>query len=127
MRSSRRARRGYAMMLVLVFMVLFLSMLGVAYRHVGAALRIETVHAAQTSRDEGSIQAIARALTLLETGLPPGSPYTCGVTLSTSAGACAITVTFTQESPTNWSVHAAPTKSGESPPPMPSTFASSPT
>ena len=59
------ARSGYAMMLVLVFIVLFLALLGVAYRQTAAALRIESVRSLQIQRDEGSIHALARALALL--------------------------------------------------------------
>lgn len=120
----RRApvRRGYAMMLVLVFILLFLSLLGVAYRQATAALRIETAYAQQVQRDEGSVHAVARGVMLLETGLPPSSPYVCGVTIATSTGPRSFTVTFTSQGGTNWSVSAAPTQSGETPPAMPSTF-----
>ena len=116
------ARSGYAMMLVLVFIVLFLALLGVAYRQTAAALRIESVRSLQIQRDEGSIHALARALALLETGNPPSDPYVCGVTITTSTGPHSFTVTFTSEGSNHWSVHSAPTPPNANPQPMPSSF-----
>ena len=46
--------------LVLVFLVLFLSVLSVAYCQMAAALRAETARSLQARRDEGSIHALAR-------------------------------------------------------------------
>jgi hypothetical protein len=109
-------------MLVLVFVMLFLALLGVAYRNTAAALRTEAVVAQQTQRDEGSIHALARAVKLLETGLPPASPYVCGVTITTSTGPRAYTVTFTNTSSTNWTIQVVPTAEGENPAAMPSSF-----
>jgi hypothetical protein len=119
-------RRGYAMLMALVFIALLLSLYSVAYRDLGAALRIETVRTLQRQRDEGSLQALARGLTLLETGLPPQDPYVCAVTLDTSSGERSFTVTFAWEGDNRWSVHAAPTQPLEYPEPMPVTFAQEP-
>ncbi len=66
-RPSRR--RGYALMLVMVFMVLFGAMLGVAWRRVASALRVEHVLAVRTIADLGSIQALDLALRVIETRL----------------------------------------------------------
>jgi len=110
------------MVIVLVFILLFLSLWGVAYRQTAAALRAESVEVNRVERDEGSTQAVARGLALLETGLPPSNPYVCGITVTTPTGPRAFTVTFTPEGSNNWSVQAAPTAAGTSPPPMPSTF-----
>jgi hypothetical protein len=94
MRSHRRTsvirsfthRRGYALMLVLLFNVLFLMLLGVAWRRMGSVLRIASVRTTQVQRDEGSLRVLADAMRLLETGLPPTTPYERGVivTLPTS-------------------------------------------
>jgi hypothetical protein len=121
----KTVRRGYAMMLVLVFIVLFLTFLGIAYRSVATVLRVESVHALQVQRDEGSTQALAAAVALLETGLPPTDPYVCGVTVQTSAGSRAFTVTFdlTDATTKTFAIHSAPTPSGETTQPMPDTFA----
>ena len=37
----------------------------------------------QNDRDDGATRALAWALTLLETGSPPASPYSCTATLAT--------------------------------------------
>ncbi len=119
-------RRGYAMVMALVFIALLLSIYSVAYRQVGAALRIETARTLLRQRDEGSVQALARGLALLETGLPPQNPYACAVTIDTSTGERSFTVTFSSEAANNWSVHAAPTQPPENPEPMPASFAQEP-
>lgn len=126
MRAALPARRGYAMVLVLLFLVLFQALLGVAYREMAAALRIVSVQAIQAQRDEGSVHALARAMALLETGLPPANPYVCGATIETSAGPRSFRVTFTLEAGTTWSVRSAPASPDESLLPMPGTFAAPP-
>lgn len=118
-------RRGYALMMVLFFIVLFLSLLGVAWRRMASAIRIASVHATQIQRDEGSIHALARAMRLLETGLPPSSTYTCGTTINTSHGQRRYTVAFTLLPDATWSVHSSPTPAGDNPSPMPDSFAPS--
>ena len=125
-RASVGPRGGYAVIMVLVFIVLLLSLVGVAQRNLAATLRSVVARAAQIQGDEGVVTAAARALALLETGLPPGSPYTCGVSVSTSAGLQNMTVVFTLEEGTTWQIVAAPAQPGENPPPMPSTFAAAP-
>jgi len=109
-------------MLVTVSVVLLLLLFSLAYRYTTAALRIETVRSLQQQRDEGTVHAIARGLALLETGLPPSSPYVCEVTIITAAGPSPYKVTFTSESGSNWSVQAVPTPLGEDPDPMPDSF-----
>ena len=119
-------RAGYAMMLVLVSLVLFLALWSVAHRQLAAALRVASVQAKRIQRDEGSVHALARGLALLETGLPPSNPYTGSVNVTTLTGPRSYAVTFTSEGGTNWSVRAAPSLPGDLPPPLPSTFAPSP-
>ena len=109
MKNALPARRGYAMMLVLMFIVLFLALLGVVYREVAGALRIESLHSIEVQRDAGSVHALARALALLETGLPPANPYVCGVTIDTPDGPLAFTVTFATEDGVTWQVQSSPT------------------
>lgn len=62
-------RRGYALVTVLVFNVLFLMLLGVAWRHMASAIRIATVREQQVQRDEGSLRVLALAMQVLETRL----------------------------------------------------------
>jgi hypothetical protein len=126
MRRSSAGRDGYALILVMVFIVLLLAFLMVAYRSIASAVRIESVRTTQVACDEGSIHAMAKAMALLETGLPPSTLYICAVTIATPAGPRPYTVTYTLEGGTTWSVHAAATSPDETPPLMPTTFATLP-
>src|SRR5262245_33843250 len=110
-RSSRRC--GYALAIVLVFMILLLSLSGMAFRHIGAALRLESVRAEQALRDQGTLPALAKALALLETGTPPSDPYQCGVTIETSSGSQSFVITYTSESTDGqWAVRSTPANAG---------------
>jgi hypothetical protein len=77
-------RRGYALVMVILFNVLFLMLLGVAYRQMASAIRIATVRTEQLHRDEGVVRALARAMRMLETGRPPigsAGTYQCYTTI----------------------------------------------
>jgi hypothetical protein len=111
------------MMLVIISVVVLLLLYSVAYRHTAAALRVETARVQQRQRDEGTMYALARAIALLETGLPPSDPYVCGVTINTPTGPSPFIVTFSSEGGPNWSVNARPPILGEDPDPMPISFA----
>jgi hypothetical protein len=122
MKRPLRSRNGYAILVIVLFLVLFLAFLGVAYRQTATALRIETVRSQQALRDQGSIPAAARGVALLETGFPPTSPYACGVTINAPGGPLSYAVTFTQEGTNAWAVSVAPATATEDLPLMPSTF-----
>jgi len=122
MTGNRPHRSGYALIMVLVFMVLFAAIVGVAFRRLGSAIRTESAHAIQLRRDAGSLQALAKGLSLLETGLPSENPYVCGTTIDTPDGPRTFTVTFTQEEGTSFSVRAAPSLPDEVLTPMPDNF-----
>jgi hypothetical protein len=62
-------RRGYALVLVFVFVVLFLGLLGIAWRHIASALRMERVIEIRRECDEGSVRVLALAMQVLETRL----------------------------------------------------------
>ena len=68
-RHAHACRRGYALLLVMVFVVLFGAVLGVAWRRVGSALRIEHISEIRKQCDRGSIQVLAQAMQVLETRL----------------------------------------------------------
>ena len=110
------------MVLVMVFIALLLTFYSVAYRHVATAVRAEKVRAKQQQRDEGCIRAVARGLTLLETGVPPSDPYTCSTTVATPLGDCLFTVRFESEGTGVWVVRSYPTQWPDEPEPMPATF-----
>ena len=67
--QRRSQRRGYALMLVVVFVVLFTAILGVAWRRVASALRVERLSEVRKQCDQGSLQVLAEAMTMLETCL----------------------------------------------------------
>ena len=123
MRAAVPTRRAYAMVLVVLFQVLFLALLGVAFRELAATIRAVSLEQLQADRDEGSLHAVARGLALLETGLAPTSPYLCCATIDTATGPKSFRVTFTLETGTTWSVRSAPAAPDEILSPMPGTFA----
>ena len=104
-------RRGYTVMLVLVFLILLLSVIGLTYRQAASVLRLEAARSKQILRDEGSLQAAARAVAMLENGPPPTDPFVTTLAVSTSAGGRSYQVTFASE-PTagagHWVIQVVP-------------------
>jgi hypothetical protein len=125
----RSNRRGYAMVLVTIFVVLFSAFLGVAWRRVASALRVEHLCEVRKQCDAGSIQVLAQAMQVLETRLCQTAK---GVTLAGSdpvslnsplnysvqypAGGSWYTVTFacTSTDGTQWNVSVVAPPSGSS-------------
>ena len=107
MNRKPSARRGYARMLVIVFLVIFLAMLGTAWRQVASVLRVETVRAVQTRRDQGCLQAAVKGMHYLEQTATPSSPQEFIIDGFSNT----FTVTFVQDAhdPTIWTVTAVPT------------------
>jgi hypothetical protein len=122
MTRQRNDRNGYAMLIVLIFLMLMLTFFGISQRYLGEAVRIEEARMRTRDRDEGSVHAMAAALDLLETGLPPSDPYTCATDMETAAGTRSFTVTYSSLSGRRWAIQVVPTLPTDSPPPMPSTF-----
>jgi hypothetical protein len=89
MMRQRSDRRGYALLLVIVFVVLFSAILGVAWRRVASAFRIENAGTVRRLADTRGLQGLADAMNLLESRLewdqanstfaladaPDGSPF----------------------------------------------------
>jgi hypothetical protein len=109
-------------MIVVVSLVLFLALWGVTFRQTASVIRVASVQTLRLQRDQGSVQAVAYGVTLLETGLPPTSPYVGAVVIQTPTGPRSFTVTFSFEGGTNWSVYATPTAAGDNPSLLPSSF-----
>jgi hypothetical protein len=111
MRANRSpsARRGYSLMLVLVFLVLLLSLLGMTGRQVASALRIEMARSRQVVRDEGSLRAVAGALEALEAGPLPSQATASVVPVATSAGQRWYALTVTPLGGGQFSVAVVPT------------------
>jgi hypothetical protein len=89
----QRRRRGYALLLVMIFVALFAAVLGVAWRRTASALRIERASELRKRCDQGSLTVLAQAMTVLESRIRanPG-----GVTLD---GATSSEVEFKKEYP----------------------------
>jgi hypothetical protein len=120
--AHRGQRRGYSMLAVLVFLAVSLMFIAVGQRRISSQLRLERARIEVEDFNEGPVQAAAKALALLETGLPPANPYECGVTLSTSTGPRSYSVRFVQSVADQWSVQVAPVDSLGSLPSMPAVF-----
>jgi hypothetical protein len=110
MKPSPR-RRGQVLILVLLLMVLFMGLWGMAARQIGTMLRIEQARANRIPRTPDpspAMSALAQALAALEVGYPPSSPYIASV----SMGRIIFTVTYTlvdSSGPNStWSVQVAP-------------------
>ena len=114
MKRKPSARRGYALVLVIVFLVIFLAMLGTAWRHVASVLRVETVRAVQTRRDQGCLLAAVKGMHILETTATPTSPTTVSGLIVDGFTDYTFTVTFVQDAgdSTKWTVKAVPTPPG---------------
>jgi hypothetical protein len=100
-------------MLVVVFVVLFTAILGIAWRRVASALRVEHVSEVRKQCDQGSLQVLASAMKVLETRLRvdsnsnlsidatiiPGNPISVPLPQSTPVPFCN-TTTFPGDPPT---------------------------
>ena len=119
--STRTARRGYAMVVVLVFLALMLSMLAVSQRRLGSVLRVESRFVDAESRGD-RLRAMGRALDVLWSGRPPTDPFVCATMIETSAGPQSFTITYDEKGGKHWRVRVEPTAPGDDPPPLPSSF-----
>jgi hypothetical protein len=122
MKANLSPRRGYSLMLAMVFNVLMLGLLSLAYRQLGSALRIESTRTLQIQRDEGRLRAAARALALLETGTPPTDPYIRLVEVDTSQGPSNFLIMITSEGGGRYSVQAAAAGPNDPTTPIDATF-----
>jgi hypothetical protein len=85
--ATRAKRGGYALVTVLLFNVLFLILLGVAWRQTVGVIRVATVRAEQVQCDQGTTCALAHAMHMLETGRPPigsANSYQCYTTIGSN-------------------------------------------
>jgi hypothetical protein len=131
-------------MVVCFFVVLFLTMLGVAWRRVASVLRVEQVVELRNDGDKGYLGAMARAMEILETRLRRNpsdgtsylyvddsdptanhTTYTCQTSVNTDY----YKVIFTRQSDETWTVSVAEATDSEkaSLPMMNLTCASPPT
>jgi hypothetical protein len=122
-RNQRGHRRhGYALVMTVVFMTLLLSAVCLSQQRLASSLRLEKIQALREQRDQGSIHAMAQVLTVLETGVPPTSPYKCLVTVETPQGPRNFTATLTLVSSGRWQIQVAPNQPSDNTVPLPATF-----
>lgn len=67
------------MLMVMVVLIAMLGMAAVHQRRLSAALRIEEAVVAAEARHRGPLFALAQALEVAETGVPPSSPALYGL------------------------------------------------
>jgi Tfp pilus assembly protein PilX len=123
MRSRRsQAPRGYALTVVLIFLILLFALWSTVYRSSSSLLRIETNRVLQQTRDQGTMNAMAQAVQLLQYSTPsdPSNPsrtqFTYGVTVTvpSTTGSCtsaSYTVQFSPvpaQGPYRWQVQVSP-------------------
>jgi hypothetical protein len=111
------------MLAVLVFLAVGLTLVSINQRYIKALLRLEHARSQAEAFDQGPREVMAMSLELLETGLPPANPYTCGATLETSDGRRTFLVVFNSSGDGTWSVQVAPADDGAGLEPMPISFA----
>lgn len=110
MTSRNPRRRGFAMVLVLVFVTLIFGTWGVAARYTTSMIRIEQARASRVRRDAArlpALSALARGIAALEVGFPPSSPHTCSIP---GRDGSRFLVTFLRdpEDTSSWQVSVAP-------------------
>ena len=117
----RTRRRGYAMIAVLVFLALMLTMLAIGQRRLGSVLRVESRFVEAEGRGDRA-RAMGKALDTLWTGPPPSDYYVCATVIETSAGPKSYTITFDKKGGSHWDVQVEPTAPGDDLPPLPKSF-----
>lgn len=123
-RTIRNSRRnGYAMLAVLVFLAVTLVYVSLNQRRTAAILRVERARVELDDFDRGPKQAVAQALKVLETGLPPSNPYECALTVNTASGAHAYRLQFSSSVAGRWSLECSPLYGVTGLPVLPTVFA----
>ena len=119
---QHHARKGYSLTVVLIFLILLFALWSTVYRSTSSLLRIETNRVLQQSRDQGTMNAMAQALQLLQYSTPSDSSnpsrtlFVYGVTLTVpgTTGSCtsaSYTVQFSPvpaQGPYRWQVQVSP-------------------
>ena len=125
-----RSRRGYTLTVVLISLMLLFALWSYVSRTTSSLLRVETNRVLQQTRDQGAMNALARAIQLLQYSKPSDSNnngrtiFTYGVTLdlpNTVGGSTPtdFTVVYTARpdlGPQRWEIQVSP---GSSSVPLP--------
>ena len=96
-RASLR-RRGYSLTLVIVFLFVLLSMLGLAYRQMATTLRLEEARTRQIDRDNATIPLASSGLQMLE-GVMTTTSFSYTSVATTVDGPRSYLLNITQVSP----------------------------
>ena len=79
-------RRGFAMVIAAMFCVIFVTILGVAWRQMASTIGTFSARSAHIQQDQGAMMALAEAMRALEVGPPPfeeeSTTYTCYCTIN---------------------------------------------
>jgi hypothetical protein len=94
MKIPLKRRRGFALMLVVVQMTLLIALWGVAYRQLGATMRLIAAMPGGTPTVSDGYKSLALALALLETGDPPANGQTYSCSILTPSGPTYFLITF---------------------------------
>jgi len=78
--SRQQRRRGYALLVVIMQVMLMTALWGVAFRQLSSAIRLIQSQNNFTQSTDPGLKALTRGLILLETGSPPDG-YTCIVAI----------------------------------------------
>jgi hypothetical protein len=122
-------RRGYAMVAVLIFVILFLGLWSIAAQGVSSLLRVEQARARRVARDANYLphrKALAQAAAAFQLGYPPTNPYECQVVVDGAAYALTFTIDPSGNDPTAWLVTTSQPADPGLPPLDPSQFPASP-
>jgi Tfp pilus assembly protein PilX len=84
-RQTLRRQRGYMLLLVVVFLLVLLSTLGLAYRQMVQTLRLEEARTRQIDLDQGSLQLAVLGLGMLENTMEQ-TTFEATQTYDTSSG-----------------------------------------
>ena len=123
-RRPAGSQPGYAMTVVLIFLILLFALWSTVFRTTSTLLRIETNRVLQQTRDQGAMNALAQATQLLQYSVPSNpnnssqTVFTYGVQVSVpatgSGGTCTtsdFTVVYTARpdlGPYRWQVQVSP-------------------
>ena len=113
---------GHTLAAVIVFLLLVTLLWRGSLSQQGSYFRVEKACLVQQANRDGCMHSLAWALTLLETGLPPESPYSCLMASPVDANEIFV-ATFTQLAGVNYTVSVRlATPDDASLPPAPEAF-----
>jgi hypothetical protein len=109
--SSRSHRSGHVLLGTMTFLILAMLAWLAAFSALSSNVRTARMFLLRQDHDHGAVRALAWGLALLETGDPPGSPYSCRATVDTNR---TYVMTFTLTPPNQASVSVRPATAGDS-------------